>query len=116
MKLTLIKTSRIDRLIDNYDKKFDSIEWMNLSELAVFLKGAFDDGDQSFSPITVIATFKFWMPEKAEYRVTKEKYITIYIRIKQGGMFCNTVMHWVNAVKFDIFLDKGSAILRLCWG
>jgi hypothetical protein len=56
------------------------------------------------------------MPEKAEYRVTKEKYITIYIKIKQGGMFCNTVMHWVNAVKFDIFLDKGSAILRLCWG
>jgi|LakMenEpi03Aug12_release.lakeMendotaPanAssembly.Ray.scaffolds.fasta_scaffold190339_1 hypothetical protein len=114
-KLTLIKTSKIDELVHQYNTRGIFEEWINLDELMAFLRVTLGEGVKDFSSVTTIATFKFWMPESAVYRVSREKYLVIYIKIKESGMFCDTVMHWVNATKFDVFVEPNAVILRLCW-
>lgn len=114
-KFTLIKTTHIDRLADNYEKHGHTVDWLNYKELTALLPMLFGKGFKNFNTAKVLSELRVWIPGRAEYLVSKEKHLTIYIKIKSSGMFCNTTMDAVKSVTFDVFVNRGVAILRLCW-
>jgi len=114
-KFTLIKTTYIDQLAHNYEKEGHTVDWINFKELSVLLPMLFGRGFKEFDTAKVLSELKIWIPGRAEYLVSREKHLTIYIKIKASGMFCNTTMEAVNSLTFDVFVNRGTAILRLCW-
>lgn len=112
-KLRLINTDKIERLVTELSKTKTIINWIELNDLKNLLQML--TFEKPFIAEDVIVAFETWVPPKAQYRIVVDRQTVIFIKVPNGSLFSSILMNVTHAIKFDIHVDKGEAILRLVW-